>query len=90
MLLHIGSEARIKLREWGKAESVSINAVVVSMLEEFFKRLRRSRALRDELKLELRVHRGSTFFGVSLDNDILLCNSYIEMYIALRSISEEV
>jgi len=28
---------------------VSINAIVVSMLEEFFKRLRKTRALKEEL-----------------------------------------
>ena len=57
MLLHIGNEARIKLREWAEAESVSVNAVVVSMLEDFFKQLRRSRSLRDELRQEIRAHR---------------------------------
>ena len=57
MLLHIGNEARIKLREWSEAESVSVNAIVVSMLEEFFRKLRKSRALRDELRQEIRAHR---------------------------------
>ena len=57
MLLHIGNEARVKLREWSEAESVSVNAIVVSMLEEFFKQLRKSRALRDELRQEIRAHR---------------------------------
>ena len=57
MLLHIGNEARIKLREWAESESVSVNAVVVSMLEDFFKQLRKSRALREELRQEIRAHR---------------------------------
>lgn len=57
MLLHIGNEARIKLRRWAEAEGVSVNAVVVSMLEVFFGQLRKSRALRDELRQEMRAHR---------------------------------
>jgi hypothetical protein len=32
----------------------------VSVLEEFFKRLKKSKALREELKLELRAHRSFT------------------------------
>jgi hypothetical protein len=31
-----------------------VNAVVVSVLEEFFKRLKRSKALREELQREIR------------------------------------
>jgi hypothetical protein len=58
MLLHIGSEARVRLRRWADSEGVSINAIVVSMLEEFFKRLGKSKALREELKLEIRARRG--------------------------------
>jgi hypothetical protein len=59
-LLHVGADARIALKEWAEAEGVSINAIVVSVLEEFFKRLKKSKALRDELKLELRAHRSFT------------------------------
>ena len=59
-LLHVGAEARIALKEWAEAEGVSINAIVVSILEEFFKRLKKSNALREELKLELRAHRSFT------------------------------
>jgi hypothetical protein len=59
-LLHVGAEARIALKEWAEAEGVSINAIVVSILEEFFKRLKKSKALREELKLELRAHRSFT------------------------------
>ena len=59
-LLHVGAEARIALKEWAEAEGVSINAIVVSALEEFFKRLKKSKALREELKLELRAHRSFT------------------------------
>ena len=59
-LLHVGAEARTALKEWAESEGVSINAIVVSVLEEFFKRLRKSKALREELKLELRAHRSFT------------------------------
>ena len=59
-LLHVGADARIALKEWAEAEGVSINAIVVSVLEEFFKRLKKSKALREELKLELRAHRSFT------------------------------
>lgn len=57
-LLHVGAEARTKLKDWAEAESVSVNAIVVSLLDEFFKRLKKSKALREELRLELRAHRG--------------------------------
>jgi len=59
-LLHVGAEARMALKEWAESEGVSINAIVVSVLEEFFKRLKKSKALREELKLELRAHRSFT------------------------------
>jgi hypothetical protein len=55
-LLHVGAEARLALKEW--AEDVSVNAIVISVLEEFFKRLKNSKALREELRLEIRAHRG--------------------------------
>ena len=57
-LLHVGAEARAKLKSWAEAESVSVNAIVVSLLDEFFARLKKSKALREELRLELRAHRG--------------------------------
>jgi hypothetical protein len=57
-LLHIGAEARTALREWAEEEGVSVNAIVVSVLEEFFKRLKKSKALREELRLEIRARRG--------------------------------
>jgi hypothetical protein len=57
-LLHVGAEARNKLKEWAEAEGVSVNAIVVSVLDEFFKRLKKSKALREELRLEIRAHRG--------------------------------
>jgi hypothetical protein len=57
-LLHVGAEARLKLKVWAEAEGVSVNAIVVSVLEEFFKRLKKSKALREELRLEIRAHRG--------------------------------
>ena len=57
-LLHVGAEARIALRDWAEAEGVSVNAIVVSVLDEFFKRLKKSKALREELRLEIRARRG--------------------------------
>jgi len=57
-LLHVGAEARAKLKEWGEIEGVSVNAIVVSLLEEFFKRLKKSKALRVALRQELRINRG--------------------------------
>jgi hypothetical protein len=57
-LLHVGAEARLALKEWAEAEGVSVNAIVVSFLEEFFKRLKKSRALREELRREIRGNRG--------------------------------
>ena len=57
-LIHIGAEARTKLKEWAEAEGMSVNAIVVSVLDEFFKRLKRSKTLREELRLEIRAHRG--------------------------------
>ena len=57
-LLHVGAEARTKLKEWAEAECVSVNAIVVSVLDEFFKRLKKSKALREELRIEIRAHRG--------------------------------
>jgi hypothetical protein len=56
-LLHVGAEARTKLKEWAEAEGVSVNAVVVSLLDEFFARLKKSKALWEELRQELRKHR---------------------------------
>jgi hypothetical protein len=56
-LLHVGAKARLKLKEWAEAEGVSINAIVVSVLEEFFKRHKKSKTLQKELRLELRAHR---------------------------------
>ena len=57
-LLHTGSEARTQLKEWAEAEGMSVNAIVVSVLDEFFARLKKSKALREELRMELRAHRG--------------------------------
>jgi hypothetical protein len=54
-LLHVGAEARATLREWAEEEGVSVNAIVVSVLEDFFKQLRRSKALRKELRQEIRA-----------------------------------
>jgi hypothetical protein len=57
-LLHVGAEARAQLKEWAEVEDVSVNAVVVSVLDEFFKCLKKSRTSRKELRQELRLHRG--------------------------------
>ena len=57
-LLHVGAEARLALKKWAEEEGVSINAIVVSVLETFFKQLKRSKALREELRLEIRARRG--------------------------------
>jgi hypothetical protein len=57
-LLHVGAEARTKLKNWGEAEGVSVNAIVVSVLNEFFERLKKSSALRKKFRQELRLHRG--------------------------------
>jgi len=53
-LLHVGAQARLTLKKWAEAESVSVNAVVVSVLEDFFKRLKKNKALREELRQEIR------------------------------------
>ena len=57
-LLHVGAEARAQLKEWAEAEGDSVNAIVVSLLDGFFSRLKKSKTLREELRLELRKHRG--------------------------------
>src|ERR1035437_6801665 len=57
-LLHVGAQARLTLKEWAEAEGVSVNAVVVSVLEAFFNRLKKSKALREELRREIRGNRG--------------------------------
>jgi hypothetical protein len=57
-LLHVGAEARAKLKKWAESEGVSVNAIVVSLLDGFFSRLKKSKTLREELRLELRKHRG--------------------------------
>jgi hypothetical protein len=57
-LLHVGAEARSVIRAWAEEEGVSVNAIVVSVLEEFFKRLKKSKALREELRLAIRARRG--------------------------------
>lgn len=57
-LLHVGAEARAQLKEWAEAEGVSVNAIVVSVLDEFFKRLKKGKVLREELRRELRGQRG--------------------------------
>jgi hypothetical protein len=46
------------LKDWAEAEDVGVNVIVVSVLEEFFKRIKKSKALLAELRLEIRVHPG--------------------------------
>ena len=57
-LLHIGAEARKALKEWAEEEGVSVNAIVVSVLEEFFRRIKKRKALRTGLQMEIRAHHG--------------------------------
>jgi hypothetical protein len=57
-LLHVGAEARLALKDWAEAEGVSVNAIVVSVLKEFFRLLKKSNALREERRLLIRAHRG--------------------------------
>src|ERR1039458_2126528 len=57
-LLHLGAEAKAALLKWAESEGVSVNAIVVSVLDEFFRGFKRSKALREELRLELRARRG--------------------------------
>lgn len=58
-LLHLGGDARKALEQWASRAAVSINAVVISVLTVFFAELRKSKALREELQLELRARRGA-------------------------------
>jgi hypothetical protein len=53
-----GAKPWLALKECAEAEGVSVNSIMVSVLEEFFKRLKKSKALREELRLEIRAHRG--------------------------------
>ena len=57
-LLHLGAEAKAALLKWAESEGVSVNAIVVSVLDVFFRGFKRSKALREELRLELRARRG--------------------------------
>ena len=57
-LLHLGAEAKAALLKWAESEGVSVNAIVVSVLDEFFGAFKRSKALREEMRLELRARRG--------------------------------
>jgi hypothetical protein len=57
-LLLVGVQARLALKELAEAEGISVNAVVVSFLEDFFKRLKKSKVLREELRREIPGNRG--------------------------------
>ena len=59
-LLHVGAQARLTLKEWAEAEGVSVNAIVVSFLQEFFNRLKRSKALSEVVPVV------RTVFAISL------------------------
>src|SRR5262249_40997982 len=70
-LLHVGAEARTALREWAEEEGVSVNAIVVSVLEELFRRLKRSKALKEGLKLEIRAKRGFLPSEASVESEAI-------------------
>ena len=53
MLLHVGSQARQRLKDWAENEEGSVNQVVVSLLKKFFAVLKKNPALRRELDREL-------------------------------------
>ena len=57
-LLHVGAQARLTLKKRAEVEGVSVNAVVVSVLEDFFKCLKKSKALEEKLRREIRGSRG--------------------------------
>jgi hypothetical protein len=57
--LHVGADALLRLKEWTEAEGVSVNAIVVNVFEEFFRLLKKGKALREKLRLETRAHRSS-------------------------------
>ena len=61
-LLHVGVEARSAIQAWAEEDGVSVSAIVVSVLDEFFKRLRKSKALLEELRLEIRARRSDFHF----------------------------
>jgi hypothetical protein len=49
---------RTKLENRAEAKGVSVNAIVVSVLDELFERVKKSKALREDLRLEMLAHRG--------------------------------
>jgi hypothetical protein len=55
-LINMIEQAENDLKDRAEAEGVS--AIVVCVLDEFFSRLKKSKAPREELRLELRAHRG--------------------------------
>lgn len=57
-LLHVGAQARLTLKEWADAEGVSVNAIVISVLEDFFNRFKKSKTLREGLRQEIRRRQG--------------------------------
>ena len=67
-------QARLTLKEWAEAEGVSVNVVVVSVLEEFFNRHKKSKALRQQLRREIRGNRRNMASRMQLlASLILLC-----------------
>ena len=67
-MLHVGAEARQALKKWAEKEGVSINAIVVSVLDHFFKHLKKSKPLREKLKLEIPARRGYLPIRISIQS----------------------
>ena len=52
-------QSALALKKWAEEEGVSVNAIVVSVLELFFKQLKRSiKRFETKLRLEIRATRG--------------------------------
>jgi hypothetical protein len=58
MILHLGTKVRNDLRNWAESKKASINSIVLSVLENFFERVRSKPKLDEELRMELRARRG--------------------------------
>jgi len=51
-------KSRAKLKELSETEDVCISSTPVNLLDEFFRHLRKCEVRREELRKELRAHRG--------------------------------
>lgn len=58
MILHLGTKVRNDLRNWADSKKASVNSMVLSVLEDFFRRVRSKPKLEEELRMELRARRG--------------------------------